>query len=180
MYSNVCSIYDNFGELYFQIFHSIGILSCQRIPFCEDLGTAELTVQRSDGFLHDPGPKRKETNGIVQVKWGQDIKIDGSSKVKIMKKYKSSQDRKQAEGWGQGSEKDQPSLFSLQNFSRSPKRSLFMALWLGMPCGHWHMKLLLGSEKRAVNDLCLSGPKCLPYLFSANLLTLCFCFLSHI
>ncbi|XP_077624848.1 protein TALPID3 isoform X3 [Crocuta crocuta] len=47
---------------------SIGILSCQRIPFCEDLGTAELTVQRSDGFLHDPGPKRKETNGIVQPK----------------------------------------------------------------------------------------------------------------
>ncbi|XP_077624880.1 protein TALPID3 isoform X7 [Crocuta crocuta] len=39
-----------------------------RIPFCEDLGTAELTVQRSDGFLHDPGPKRKETNGIVQPK----------------------------------------------------------------------------------------------------------------
>ncbi|XP_077624856.1 protein TALPID3 isoform X4 [Crocuta crocuta] len=60
---------------------SIGILSCQRIPFCEDLGTAELTVQRSDGFLHDPGPKRKETNGIVQ----NSIKLQTTNKRSVLK-----------------------------------------------------------------------------------------------
>uniref|UniRef100_A0A673U7Z5 KIAA0586 n=1 Tax=Suricata suricatta TaxID=37032 RepID=A0A673U7Z5_SURSU len=37
-------------------------------PSYEDIGTAKLTVQRSDGFLHEPGQKRKETNDIVQPK----------------------------------------------------------------------------------------------------------------
>ncbi|XP_026336075.2 protein TALPID3 isoform X2 [Ursus maritimus] len=39
-----------------------------RFPSCEELGAAKLTVQRSDDFLHDPGQKRKETNGILQPK----------------------------------------------------------------------------------------------------------------
>ncbi|XP_046935525.1 protein TALPID3 isoform X1 [Lynx rufus] len=42
--------------------------SRDRFPSCEELGAAKLTVQRSDDFLHDPGQKRKETNGIVQPK----------------------------------------------------------------------------------------------------------------
>uniref|UniRef100_A0A452UQB8 KIAA0586 ortholog n=1 Tax=Ursus maritimus TaxID=29073 RepID=A0A452UQB8_URSMA len=47
---------------------SIDTLSSQRFPSCEELGAAKLTVQRSDDFLHDPGQKRKETNGILQPK----------------------------------------------------------------------------------------------------------------
>nr|XP_060475705.1 protein TALPID3 [Panthera onca] len=47
---------------------SIDTLSSQRFPSCEELGAAKLTVQRSDDFLHDPGQKRKETNGTVQPK----------------------------------------------------------------------------------------------------------------
>uniref|UniRef100_A0A8I3P5H5 KIAA0586 n=1 Tax=Canis lupus familiaris TaxID=9615 RepID=A0A8I3P5H5_CANLF len=39
-----------------------------RFPFYEELGAANLTVQGSDDFLHDPGQKRKETNGILQPK----------------------------------------------------------------------------------------------------------------
>ncbi|XP_030895708.1 protein TALPID3 [Leptonychotes weddellii] len=39
-----------------------------RFPSCEELGAAKLPVQRSDDFLHDPGQKRKETNGILQPK----------------------------------------------------------------------------------------------------------------
>uniref|UniRef100_A0A8C8WNI2 KIAA0586 n=1 Tax=Panthera leo TaxID=9689 RepID=A0A8C8WNI2_PANLE len=42
--------------------------SRDRFPSCEELGAAKLTVQRSDDFLHDPGQKRKETNGTVQPK----------------------------------------------------------------------------------------------------------------
>ncbi|XP_027957204.1 protein TALPID3 isoform X2 [Eumetopias jubatus] len=40
----------------------------ERFPSGEELGAAKLTVQRSDDFLHDPGQKRKETNGILQPK----------------------------------------------------------------------------------------------------------------
>lgn len=47
---------------------SIDTLSSQRFPFYEELGAANLTVQGSDDFLHDPGQKRKETNGILQPK----------------------------------------------------------------------------------------------------------------
>nr|XP_031309647.1 protein TALPID3 isoform X2 [Camelus dromedarius] len=47
---------------------SIDNLSTQRFPSYEELGTAELTVQKSDDILHDLGQKRKETNGILQPK----------------------------------------------------------------------------------------------------------------
>lgn len=47
---------------------SIDTLSSQRFPSGEELRAAKLTVQRSDDFLHDPGQKRKETNGILQPK----------------------------------------------------------------------------------------------------------------
>ncbi|XP_036113089.1 protein TALPID3 isoform X2 [Molossus molossus] len=38
-----------------------------RFPSCEELGTAKVTVQKSDNVLHDLGQKRRETNGIFQT-----------------------------------------------------------------------------------------------------------------
>nr|XP_039325269.1 protein TALPID3 isoform X2 [Saimiri boliviensis boliviensis] len=37
-----------------------------RFPSYEELGTAKVTVQKSDEVLHDLGQKKKETNGMVQ------------------------------------------------------------------------------------------------------------------
>ncbi|XP_070275169.1 protein TALPID3 isoform X2 [Myotis yumanensis] len=39
-----------------------------RFPSFEELGTAKVTVQKSDNVLHDLGQKRKETNGLLQPK----------------------------------------------------------------------------------------------------------------
>nr|KAF6485073.1 hypothetical protein HJG63_007205 [Rousettus aegyptiacus] len=39
-----------------------------RFPSYEELGTAKVTVQKSDDVLYDLGQKRKETNGILQPK----------------------------------------------------------------------------------------------------------------
>uniref|UniRef100_H0WKT7 KIAA0586 n=1 Tax=Otolemur garnettii TaxID=30611 RepID=H0WKT7_OTOGA len=39
-----------------------------RFPFCEELGAAKVTMQKSDDVLHDFGQKRKEANGMVQPK----------------------------------------------------------------------------------------------------------------
>ncbi|XP_053458323.1 protein TALPID3 isoform X2 [Nycticebus coucang] len=47
---------------------SIATLPSQRFPFCEELGTAKVTMQKSDDVLHDFGQKRKEANGMVQPK----------------------------------------------------------------------------------------------------------------
>ncbi|XP_062944546.1 protein TALPID3 isoform X2 [Cynocephalus volans] len=47
---------------------SIETLSCQRFPSYEELGTAKVTVQKPDDVLHDPGQKKKETNGMLQPK----------------------------------------------------------------------------------------------------------------
>ncbi|XP_058423001.1 protein TALPID3 isoform X2 [Diceros bicornis minor] len=43
-------------------------LSSQRFPSYEELGTAEVTVHKSDDILYDLGQKRKETNGVLQPK----------------------------------------------------------------------------------------------------------------
>ncbi|XP_023371639.1 protein TALPID3 [Otolemur garnettii] len=45
---------------------SIATLPSQRFPFCEELGAAKVTMQKSDDVLHDFGQKRKEANGMVQ------------------------------------------------------------------------------------------------------------------
>ncbi|XP_065728005.1 protein TALPID3 isoform X3 [Phocoena phocoena] len=42
-----------------------------RFPSYEELGTAKVTVQKSDDILHDLGQKRNETNGILQPKESQ-------------------------------------------------------------------------------------------------------------
>ncbi|XP_007466108.1 PREDICTED: protein TALPID3 isoform X2 [Lipotes vexillifer] len=42
-----------------------------RFPSYEQLGTAKVTVQKSDDILHDLGQKRNETNGILQPKESQ-------------------------------------------------------------------------------------------------------------
>nr|XP_021526582.1 protein TALPID3 isoform X7 [Aotus nancymaae] len=47
---------------------SIETLPSERFPSSEELGTAKVTVQKSDDVLHDLGRKKKETNGMVQPK----------------------------------------------------------------------------------------------------------------
>uniref|UniRef100_A0A8C0HXE3 KIAA0586 n=1 Tax=Balaenoptera musculus TaxID=9771 RepID=A0A8C0HXE3_BALMU len=42
-----------------------------RFPSYEELGTAKVTVQKSDDILHDLGQKKNETNGILQPKESQ-------------------------------------------------------------------------------------------------------------
>ena len=32
-------------------------------------------MQKSDDILHDLGQNKKETNGILQVRWEQDVKV---------------------------------------------------------------------------------------------------------
>ncbi|KAM9093448.1 protein TALPID3 isoform 1-T2 [Megaptera novaeangliae] len=51
--------------------NSIDPLSTQKFPSYEELGTAKVTVQKSDDILHDLGQKRNETNGILQPKESQ-------------------------------------------------------------------------------------------------------------
>ncbi|KAB0398365.1 hypothetical protein E2I00_019119, partial [Balaenoptera physalus] len=51
--------------------NSIYPLSTQKFPSYEELGTAKVTVQKSDDILHDLGQKRNETNGILQPKESQ-------------------------------------------------------------------------------------------------------------
>ncbi|XP_057586361.1 protein TALPID3 isoform X2 [Hippopotamus amphibius kiboko] len=48
--------------------NSIDTLCTQRFPSYEELGTAKVTVQKSDDSLHCLGQKRKETNGVLQPK----------------------------------------------------------------------------------------------------------------
>ncbi|KAM8781002.1 protein TALPID3 isoform 2-T4 [Rhynchonycteris naso] len=47
---------------------STDTLFSQRFSSCEELGTAKVTVQKSDNILHDLGQERKEPNGILQPK----------------------------------------------------------------------------------------------------------------
>ncbi|XP_035116522.1 protein TALPID3 isoform X3 [Callithrix jacchus] len=47
---------------------SIETLPSERFPSYEELGTAKVTVQKSDDVLHDLGQKKKETDGMVQPK----------------------------------------------------------------------------------------------------------------
>ncbi|XP_059770303.1 protein TALPID3 isoform X2 [Balaenoptera ricei] len=53
--------------------NSIYPLSTQKFPSYEELGTAKVTVQKSDDILHDLGQKRNETNGILQPKESQTV-----------------------------------------------------------------------------------------------------------
>lgn len=65
-----------FRKLYFEIFFSIDTIATQRFPSYEELGTAKVTVQKSDDILHELDQKRKETNSILQVKCEQSLEIN--------------------------------------------------------------------------------------------------------
>lgn len=51
--------------------NSIDTIATQRFPSYEELGTAKVTVQKSDDILHELDQKRKETNSILQLKESQ-------------------------------------------------------------------------------------------------------------
>uniref|UniRef100_A0A4W2DQL5 KIAA0586 n=1 Tax=Bos indicus x Bos taurus TaxID=30522 RepID=A0A4W2DQL5_BOBOX len=50
--------------------NSLDTIATQRFPSCEELGTAKVTVQKSDD-IHELDQKRKETNSILQLKESQ-------------------------------------------------------------------------------------------------------------
>ncbi|KAM9714711.1 protein TALPID3 isoform 1-T3 [Dama dama] len=51
--------------------NSIDTVATQRFPSYEGLGTAKVTVQKSDDILHELDQKRKEMNSILQLKESQ-------------------------------------------------------------------------------------------------------------
>nr|CAI9710378.1 unnamed protein product [Rangifer tarandus platyrhynchus] len=67
--------------------NSIDTIATQRFPSYEELGTAKVTVQKSDDILHELDQKRKETNSILQEEDEDRALKDMSALVSLTKLF---------------------------------------------------------------------------------------------